>query len=147
MLANGIKLGYKSKTSGGSYTNLEGLKEVPELGEEPEKVDNTCLSDEVKQYEYGIGDAGDLSYKFKYVNDSENSSYRILRKLAETKEVVDFEQTYPDGTKVDFKAQCSVKLGGGSVNSVMEFTLNLALQSKLNFTDPVDALAVKQVSK
>jgi len=131
MLANGIKLGYK--TSGSSYTNLEGLKEVPELGEEPEKVDNTCLSDTVKQYEYGIGDTGDLSYKFKYVNNSDTSSFRILRKLAT---VVDFEQTYPDGTKVSFKAQCSVKLGGGSVNSAIEFALNLALQSRLNFTDP-----------
>lgn len=134
MLANGIKLGYK--TSGSSYTNLEGLKEVPELGEEPEKVDNTCLSDTVKQYEYGIGDTGDLSYKFKYVNNSDTSSFRILRKLAADKTVVDFEQTYPDGTKVSFKAQCSVKLGGGSVNSAIEFALNLALQSRLNFTDP-----------
>lgn len=145
MLANGIKLGYK--TSGGSYTDLAGLKEVPELGEEPEKVENTCLSDEVKQYEYGIGDAGDLSYKFKYVNDSESSSYRVLRKLAESKKVVDFEQTYPDGTKVTFKAQCSVKLGGGSVNSVMEFTLNLALQSKLTFEDPAEPMSVAALSE
>ena len=37
---------------------------------------------------------------------------------------------------MSFKAQCSVKLGGGSVNSAIEFALNLALQSRLNFTDP-----------
>ena len=138
MLANGITLGYK--TTGGSYTILEGLKEVPELGEEPEKVENTCLSDTVKQYEYGIGDAGDLSYKFKYVNTSESSPFRVLRKLAESKTAADFEQTYPDGTKVRFKAQCSVKLGGGSVNSAIEFTLNLALQSGMTFVDPVKPL-------
>lgn len=145
MLANGIKLGYK--TTGSSYTNLEGLKEVPELGEEPEKVDNTCLSDTVKQYEYGIGDAGDLSYKFKYVNTSDTSSFRVLRKLAEAKTVVDFEQTYPDGTKVNFRAQCSVKLGGGSVNSAMEFTLNLALQSGLTFVDPASSLPTSVLSE
>lgn len=145
MLANGITLGYK--TSGNSYTNLEGLKEVPELGEEPEKVDNTCLSDTVKQYEYGIGDVGDLSYKFKYVNNSESSPFRVLRKLAASKTAVDFEQTYPDGTKVRFKAQCSVKLGGGSVNSAMEFTLNLALQSGMTFVDPDNALPVAALSE
>lgn len=145
MLANGITLGYK--TTGGSYTILEGLKEVPELGEEPEKVENTCLSDTVKQYEYGIGDAGDLSYKFKYVNNSENSPFRVLRKLAASKTAADFEQTYPDGTKVTFKAQCSVKLGGGSVNSAMEFTLNLALQSGMNFIDPAEALSVAESSE
>ena len=138
MLANGIKLGYK--TTGSSYTNLEGLKEVPELGEEPEKVDNTCLSDTVKQYEYGIGDTGDLSYKFKYVNNSDTSSFRVLRKLAADKTAVDFEQTYPDGTKVRFK-------GGGSVNSAIEFTLNLALQSGLEFTDPADELSVVSLSE
>lgn len=142
MLANGITLGYK--TTGDSYTILEGLKEVPELGEEPEKVENTCLSDTVKQYEYGIGDAGDLSYKFKYVNTSESSPFRVLRKLAASKTAADFEQTYPDGTKVRFKAQCSVKLGGGSVNSAMEFTLNLALQSAMTFVDPDNALSVAE---
>lgn len=134
MLANGITLGFK--TTGTSYTELEGLKEVPELGEDPEKIDNTCLSDTTKQYEYGIGDYGDLAYKFKYVNDKETSPYRVLRKLQENKITADFEQTYPDGTKVTFKAQCSVKLGGGGVNGVIDFTLNLALQSAPVVKDP-----------
>ncbi|MGG7059839.1 phage tail tube protein [Clostridium tertium] len=142
MLANGIKLGYK--TSGSSYTDLTGLKEVPEMGNDPEKVDNTCLSDTTKQYEYGIGDYGDLAYKFKYVNDSEDSPYRVLRKLADAKTVVDFEQSYPDGTKFVFRAQCSVKLGGGSVNSAMEFTLNLALQSGITVADPADSLSLSE---
>lgn len=149
MLANGIKLQY-SKDDGSSYKELPGLKEVPELGEDPEKVDNTCLSDTTKQYEYGIGDYGDLAYKFKYVNDSEESSYRVLRKLAKAKTVVPFKQIYPDGTEVTFKAQCSVKLGGGSVNSVIEFTLNLALQSAPEIKDPSDVKVMseaKQTSK
>lgn len=134
MLANGITLGFKTTET--SYTELEGLKEVPELGEDPEKIDNTCLSDTTKQYEYGIGDYGDLAYKFKYVNDKETSPYRVLRKLQENKTTADFEQTYPDGTKVTFKAQCSVKLGGGGVNGVIDFTLNLALQSAPVVKDP-----------
>lgn len=134
MLANGIKLNYKS--TGSTFVELIGLKEVPEMGNDPEKVDNTCLSDETKQYEFGIGDYGDLAYKFKYVNDSETSPYRVLRKFADEKKVVDFEQAYPDGTKFTFKAQCSVKLGGGGVNGVIEFTLSLALQSKIDVTDP-----------
>lgn len=134
MLANGIKLSYKS--TGSTFKELTGLKEVPEMGNNPEKIENTCLSDDTKQYEFGIGDYGDLAYKFKYVNDKADSPYRILRKLADDKTVVDFEQAYPDGTKFTFKAQCSVKLGGGTVNSAMEFTLSLALQSKIDVTDP-----------
>lgn len=59
MLANGTKLGY-SKTdpsdSSTSYTDLPGLKEIPDVGTDPEKVDNTVLTDKHKVYEKGIGD-------------------------------------------------------------------------------------------
>ncbi|HEM3224493.1 phage tail tube protein [Streptococcus suis] len=136
MLANGIKL-KMSETKGSDYAVLEGLKEVPELGIDPEKVENTTLADTIKQYEFGIGDAGELEYKFKYENSKVTSSYRTLRKLADGKAVRHFEQEYPDGTKVHFSAQIAVKLGGGGVNSTIEFTLKLALQSDLEFTDPV----------
>ena len=137
MLANGIKLGYKKKGSEpATYTDLPGLKEVPEMGDEPEKVDNTCLSDKVKQYEYGIGDPGDLEFKFKYENSSATSPYRVLRAAAESKEVLSFEETFPDGTKFIWDAQVSVKLGGGGVNGVIDFTLKMALQSEIAVVDP-----------
>lgn len=137
MLANGIKLGYKKKgAEPATYTDLPGLKEVPEMGDEPEKVDNTCLSDKVKQYEYGIGDPGDLEFKFKYENSSATSPYRVLRAAAESKEVLSFEETFPDGTKFSWDAQVSVKLGGGGVNGVIDFTLKMALQSEIAVVDP-----------
>lgn len=135
MLANGIKLAF-SKTKG-DYQNLVGLKEVPEFGIEPEKVENTTLADKVKKYEFGIGDAGELEYKFAYDNTTATSPYRVLRKVAEDKEKLYFEQTYPDNTKVNFEGQVSVKLGGGGVNSVIDFTLKIALQSELAFTDGI----------
>lgn len=135
MLANGIKLAF-SETKG-NYQNLVGLKEVPEFGIEPEKVENTTLADKVKKYEFGIGDAGELEYKFAYDNSSETAPYRVLRKAADDKKKLYFEQTYPDNTKVTFEGQVSVKLGGGGVNSVIEFTLKIALQSELTFTDGI----------
>ena len=136
MLANGAKLGYKKKGAGEDYIDLTGLKEIPELGDDPEKVENTCLSDKVKQYEFGIGDAGDLTYKFKYENSSETSPYRVMRLAAATKEVLSFCETLPDGTKYEYDAQVSVKLSSGAVNGVLEFTLKMALQSEINCTDP-----------
>ena len=99
-------------------------------------VDNTTLDDEIKQYEQGIGDAGDLAYKFKYENTSENCSYRILRALQDSGEPAEFRETLKDGTTTEFTAQVSVKRTGGGVNGVVEFTANMALQSKLKITDP-----------
>lgn len=136
MLANGITLGYKKKDASGDYTNLSGLKEVPEIGEEPEKVENSDLSDKVKKYEYGIGDAGDLTYLFKYENSSETSPYRVMRKAAADKEVLSFCETLPDGTKYEYDAQVFVKRTGGGVNGVIEFNLNMAVQSEIKVTDP-----------
>lgn len=135
MLANGITLGMKAGTAS-TYTELEGLKEVPELGVDPEKVDNTVLKDKVKCSELGIGDPGDLAFKFKYDNSLADCSYRKLRAVADTKEKVSFEETFPDGTKFHFDAQCSVKVGGGGVNAAIEFTLNLGLQSDIKVVDP-----------
>lgn len=134
MLANGITLGFKAEKATGQYTVLEGLKEVPEFGVEPEKVENTTLSDTVKQYEFGIGDVPEMEYKFKYTNDKATDTYRVMRKLAESKKVGYFEQTYPDGMKVQFTGQVAVKLGGGGVNAVIEFTLKIALASDLAYS-------------
>lgn len=134
MLANGMTLGMK-KSGETTYSNLKGLKEVPELGVDPEKVDNTTLEDKMKHSELGIGDPGDLAYKFKWEND-EDSSYRKLRAVADANETVSFEQTFPDGTKFHFDAQCSVKVGGGGVNAAIEFTLNLGLQTDIVVVDP-----------
>ena len=136
MLANGIKLEFKDSGSG-SFTAIPELKEVPEMGVDPEKVENTTLADKVKKYEFGIGDPGELEYKCAYRNDSATASYRVLRKHADDKKTLDWKQTYPDGTTVEFSGQPSIKLGGGGVNGVIEFTLKIALQSDFKFTDGI----------
>ncbi|MDS4382902.1 hypothetical protein RK758_00210, partial [Streptococcus pneumoniae] len=83
MLANGITLSYGESKE--TYTKLVGLKEVPEFGIELEKVENTTLEDKVKKYEFGIGDVGELEYKFSYNNSSATAPYRVLRKAADDK--------------------------------------------------------------
>ena len=139
MLANGTVLEYK-KSGESTYANLPGLKEIPEMGIEPEKVENTCLADKNKQYENGIGDAGEMTYKFKYDNTSANSPYRIMRKAQESGEVLSFKETLSDGTETAYDAQVSVKRTGGGVNGVIEFNLTMAVQSDIVFTDPAESV-------
>ena len=137
MLANGITLGYKDVVEG-TYTILKGLQEVPEMGEEPEKVEVTTLSDTTKKYEFGIGDVGDLDFTLLYENESETSPYRVLRKAADEKKKLYFEMKYPDGTVFTWEAQVSVKLSGGTVNGAMTFILKMALQSEIDVADPTE---------
>lgn len=137
MLANGTTLGYKKHGEGGStYNVLKGCKEIPELGLAKERVENSGLDDELKQYEYGIGDPGEITYKFKYDNTSADSPYRLMRKAAEDNDLLDFEETTKDGTKTHFSGQVDVKRTGGGVNGVIEFELKIALASKLEIVDP-----------
>lgn len=135
MLANGAELEYKGG-SVQSFTKLEGLKEIPEMGSDPEKVENTTLDDTTKQYEMGIGDPGDIVYKFKYDNTSENSPYRLMRAAQKAGTVLDFQETLKDGTVTTFSGQVNVKRTGGGVNGVIEFDLSIALSSGLEITDP-----------
>ena len=140
MLANGATLEYKAKKGTPSdYTKLEGLKEIPEIGSDPEKVDNTTLADKQKVYEMGIGDPGDISYKFKYDNTSTNSPYRVLRKHEEAGDTLSFKVTLKDGTTTEFDGQVSLKRTGGGVNGVIEFTLNITVCSEIKITDPLNA--------
>lgn len=135
MLANGATLGYKEK-GGASFTDLPGLKEIPDIGADPEKVDNTCLTDKYKQSENGIGEIGDMKYKFKYDNTKEDSPYRVMREYAENGTVLTFQDKLKDGTITEYDAQVSVKRTGGGVNGVIEFELGMAVQSDFTFKDP-----------
>lgn len=87
----------------------------------------------------GIGDPGDISYKFKYDNTSTNSPYRVLRKHEEAGDTLSFKETLKDGTTTEFDGQISLKRTGGGVNGVIEFTLNIAVCSEIKITDPVNA--------
>lgn len=139
MLANGIKLGFKKTDSESTYTYFTDMKEVPELGVDPEKVENSALLDKVKKYEFGIGDPGDMAYKFRYENGSASSDYRVMNELAEKNTPTKFQELFPDGTSFEFEAFVSVKTGGGAVNGAIEFTANMALQSDITVTNPVVA--------
>lgn len=135
MLANGAKLEYHEKGSE-AWIELVGLKEIPDLGVEAEKVDNTGLNDKNKQYENGIGDVGDMKYKFKYKNDSPTAVHRVLRTAAAENKVLEFKETLSDGSVTTYDAQVSVKRTGGGVNGVVETEVTMAVQSDFVYEDP-----------
>ena len=139
MLANGAKLGYRTTaptTQDQDYTDLPGLKELPEMGVDPEKVENTCLTDTVKQYEIGIGDPGDMTYTWKFANGTNDTTYKQLRTMEASGDTYYFQEELKDGTKTRFAAQVSVKRTSAGVNGVIDVQGSFALQSGLTITDP-----------
>ena len=140
MLANGATLGYTTSYSSSSmsYTNIAGLKEIPEIGVEPEKVENTVLTDTVKHYEQGIGDPGDMAFTFKWDTGAggNKAAYTALKTAQGTGATVYFKLQLKDNTSVTFAGQVALKIGGGGVNGVIDWTLSVALSSDLSVTLP-----------
>lgn len=139
MLANGATLGYAAVPSTGttpptSFTNIPGLKELPDLGAEPEMVDNTALSDSIIHNEQGIGDPGSMEFVFRYDNKNADSGYRIAKGLT-TEQY--FQVKLADNTTFTFKAIPATRVSGMGVNNPAEFVLSLALQSDIAIGDPV----------
>lgn len=136
MLANGTLLGVKLPEQD-TYTDLPNLKTLPDMNNEKEKVENTPVSAANKRYEYGVGDYGDMEYTFVHEKNEEGSAYRILREYADNDTALEFQETWPDGTKFTYTAVPSIgfKRGGGT-NTVVDLVVKMALKSDIAVTDP-----------
>lgn len=124
-----------------SAQRILGLKEVPELGVSRETIETTTLDDKVKTYIFGLGDAGELAFKFTFDNSSATSNFRILKKIEDTndggsptKKICYIE--LPDGTGVAFPAVFTVKIDSVAVNSELTFTLTVSLQGEMSVINP-----------
>lgn len=136
ILSKGIQLGYKATPEGATYTNIPNLQECPQLGGSAEKVDVTVLTDGNYKYINGIKDFGDLAFKFLYDNSGEQSNYRIVRGLEEAGKVVDWEVSFPDGTKFHFSGEVATQIESASVNSALTFTATITLNSDIAVVNP-----------
>ena len=125
ILSKGIKLSYSS-TGTESYTDLTDLLEIPSLGGSVDKVDVTTLADTSKKYINGIKDYGDLTFKFNYAK----AQFTTLNGLTGS---INFKVTLPDTTTATFSGEPSVSLEGVGVGAAMTYTLNISLDSDIEF--------------
>lgn len=125
ILSKGIKLAYSSSGTE-SYTDLTDLLEIPSLGGSVDKVDVTTLADASKKYINGIKDYGDLAFKFNYAK----AQFTTLNGLTGS---INFKVTLPDNTTATFSGEPSVSLEGVGVGAAMTYTLNISLDSDIEF--------------
>lgn len=125
ILSKGIKLAYSSSGTT-SYTDLTDLLEIPSLGGSIDKVDVTTLADASKKYINGIKDYGDLAFKFNYAKEQFNTLNGLTGSI-------NFKVTLPDTITATFSGEPSVSLEGVGVGAVMTYTLNISLDSDIEF--------------
>ncbi len=142
LLSLGIKLSYKAHGGNGTFAEIPGLQEIPDLGGEPEKVDVTTLANATRRYINGIKDYDSFSFTFLYDNTDANSSYRICKGIedayiADPTVSYDFQVEFPDETKFTFEGNATTSIVGQSVNSAIQFNFNISLLSDITVTNPV----------
>lgn len=126
ILTKGISLSYK--LASGEYIELTNLQEIPEIGNgAPEKVEVTTLADSAKTYIAGLSDSGqDLAFKFLY----EKEQFETLIGIAES---CSWKVSMPDGISATFDGTPSVKFDGASPNNAITYTLNVIVESMIEF--------------
>lgn len=137
ILSKGITLGYAVGLTD-NYTIIENLQSCPNLGGAAEKVDVTTLADGNYKYINGIKDFGDLEFTFLYDNSGETSNYRIVRGLEDDGAMVNWEVSFPDGTKFHFSGEVATATQGGDVNTALQFVATITLNSDIVVVHPAD---------
>ena len=79
-----------------------------------------------KLYINGIKDYGDLAFKFNYAKEQ----FTTLNGLTGS---INFKVTLPDATTATFSGEPSVSLEGVGVGAAMTYTLNISLDSDIDF--------------
>lgn len=123
----GITLGYKMDGDS-TYTILDNLSEVAELGGDVEAIEVTNLGDGAHRYIDGIKNYGDnLAFKFFY----EKTQFTTLNNMAGQK--LEWQVKLPDETTCTFSGGCSVKLDGIGVNAALTYTLSIKPNSEMTW--------------
>lgn len=116
LAATGTMLSYKSEET---YTEVAGVKAIPEFGGDPERIDVTTLKDTKRKYVRGIEDVENLEFAIVY----QTENFTELDALVAAGNLVEFKVTYPDGMEVTFTGEPSYKFGATEINGALEFTL------------------------
>lgn len=129
----GTFLMYKAST-GGEYTKLVDIKDYPDLGGSPERIQSTTLSNKQHTYELGVQDIGEMQVTANY----EAADYDKVKALDDNEEH-DFAfwfggEEADDGTltptgadgKFEFTGKLGVYVAGGAVNAIRDMIISLS---------------------
>lgn len=116
ILSEGTKLSVKETSA---FVEVAGVKGIPQIGTDPERVDVTTLANKKRAYIAGLQDVDNLEFAIVY----QTRNFTKIHALVEKKAQAEFQIEYPDGMIVTFKGEPSFKFSGAEVNGALEFSL------------------------
>lgn len=127
VLSKGTTLSYKNESN---FVELGGVKSIPAMGSDPEKVDVTHLMSEARQYIAGLQDSDTLEFAFIY----QSKNFADVHTLVAANKEYEFKVAYPDGATVAFTGKPVLKTSSIEVNGALEFSLAVVCSKAPVFT-------------
>lgn len=128
VLSKGTTLSYKKEDS---YVKVAGVKSIPQIGSDPERIDVTDLSSEKRQYIAGLQDVDNLEFAVVY-RTAEFATFQSFAESASS--ATEFKIEYPDGMTVGFKGEPAVRIGATEVNGALEYTIVIVVSDGPDIT-------------
>jgi len=133
---NGTKIEYSSSESG-VYTRIYGLKTVPDIGGEPNKIDTTDLDNtEYETNMYGLKPAQAYTLEFNMQDPSAEANIKLASDLEDTNEYYYWKLTYSNDVVVSFQSKVKTTIQGGGSNDLIGFQMHLAPKNEPTRTIP-----------
>lgn len=133
-ILNGTKVQY-SETEAGTYTDLIGVKTLPDFGSTPNKVDTTTLDNTVYETNInGLIPALDLTYELNLEAPSATANIKKVYDMAESDTAYFWKVTLKSGIVIAYKSKVKYGIKGGSSEDLETFEMYHAPEEGITVT-------------
>lgn len=132
------------EVTAGTWTKILELKSVPEIGEQPAKIDATSLESETKEYIKDIPDQAELEFTFNAMPIGEtNSNVTLLAKTLSRNNSYKWKWVSPRlGRQVVWEGDFAIRYGAGEVSTVKDIILTIIPRTRPVETDIISTWTV-----
>ena len=103
------------------------IKEFPDLMGEPNMLETTTMSDSAQTFIPGIKQMDSMAFTYNYTK----ADFTAVN--ADAEKPLYYTLEFSDGSKFAWQGQHTCGLPGKGVNEVIEFTINIAASSPVDF--------------
>jgi hypothetical protein len=115
---------------------LNYVQDIGDIGGTPSELDATCLKDSMKKNVPGVQDAKNFEVTYLFDNSAEDSDFRKLKALQNSRTVTAVEVKFPEGTVFKTTGYISTYVVGAKVDELITAKLIVSLQSDWSVTNP-----------
>lgn len=123
---NGAKLEY-STTESGNYTQIYGIKTLPDLDGDVNYVDTTDLDNLTQMTQImGLKSAVEYEFEFNCEDVSDTANIYLVDQLEDSGIAYYWKLTLPNGIVYSFQSDVRTKIAGGSSDELIGFSMFLS---------------------